>query len=48
MKKTSVTMNDIWENYSFMLHKAGDNSNKFITVKIKDFFDNMDLTGGEE
>lgn len=45
---SSVTMDDLWNNYSFMLHKNGDDSNKFITVKVKDFFDNVDFTEDEE
>lgn len=39
---------DLWDNYSFMLHKNGDDSNKFITVKVKDFFDSVDFTEDEE
>lgn len=47
--KGKITMNDLWENYSFMLHKNGDSdSNRFITVKVKDFFDNVDFTEGED
>lgn len=43
-----IMADDLWDNYSFMLHKNGDDSNKFITVKVKDFFDSVDFTEDEE
>lgn len=46
--KKKIMMTDLWDNYSFMLHKNGDDSNKFITVKVKDFFDSVDFTEDEE
>lgn len=47
-KNKKIMADDLWENYCFMLHKDGDDSNKFITVKVKDFFDSVDFTEGEE
>lgn len=41
-------MDDLWENYGFMLHKDGDDSNKFITVKVKDLFDSVDFAEDKE
>lgn len=47
-KNKKIIMDDLWENYAFMLHKDGDDSNKFITVKVKDFFDSVGFTEDEE
>lgn len=48
LKNKKIMMDDLWNNYSFMLRKDGDDSNKFITVKVKDFFDSVDFTEDEE
>ncbi len=48
LKNKKIMMDDLWENYGFMLHKDGDDSNKFITVKVKDFFDTVDFTEDKE
>lgn len=45
---SKITTDDLWENYSFMLRKNGDDSSKFITVKVKDFFDSVDFTEDED
>lgn len=43
-----MKMVDLWENYSFMLKKNGDKSDRYITVKIKDIFDNIEFTEAKD
>lgn len=45
--KHKIAMTDLWDNYSFVLHKDGEDEGKIVYAKIKDFFDGTVITGGE-
>lgn len=46
--KHKIAMTELWDNYSFVLRKDSEDENKIVFVKIKDFFNNTEITGGED
>lgn len=43
---STVTMSEVWNNYDF--HVRNRTTGEDVWVKIKDFFDNVEVEGGEE
>lgn len=48
MKRSMIKKSDLWENYSFVLHEDGDDSNDFATVKVKDLLNGVIFTENED
>lgn len=45
--KATIDMDDLWENYSLVLHKDGEDATKITYIKVKDFFGKLEIVDNE-
>ena len=43
---SKITSDELWDNFSFVVHD--DSTGEIGYVKIKDFFENTEVVGGED